>query len=109
MSPPALLLLPICSSSVVAGGAVEWTSSVLQIGPQPLPQLGEVDVVHAALAGQLERVRGAGAHGRARAHHADAGQRGGVAVDAATGGEEVVHVRGGHGTQRYVVHVVGVE
>ena len=62
--------------------------------------------MHAAGAGEVERMRRGRAHGDARAHHPHARQRGGVGVDAAAGGDEVVGVRRRQAAERNVVDMI---
>ena len=82
-----------------------------QVGGQPLAQVVQVDVVHAAPGprGQVQGVSGGGTHRRARAHDPHAGQGGGVPVHAAPGRHQVVRPQQGHGAQRDVVHVIRAE
>src|SRR5688500_15938320 len=82
---------------------------VSDVVPQSFAQRVEVDRVHAARAGKVERVRRARAHGDARPHDAHAGERRRVAVDAAPGGDEVVAVRGQHAAQGHGMDVVVAE
>ena len=49
--------------------------------------------VNAGGAGQIESVGGGGAHGDAGSHDADAGESGGVAIDAAAGGDDIFNAR----------------
>ena len=49
---------------------------------------------------------GSRAHGHARAHDARTGERGGVAIHAAAGGDEIVGVGRQEGTERNVVDMI---
>lgn len=69
----------------------------------------DVDLVHAAAAGEIECVRSGCAYRHARPHHAHAGERGLVGVDAAAGGDDVVGFLRRKAAERHVVDVVPVE
>ena len=73
---------------------------------QALAQRRDVDLVHAAGAGEVERMRRRRAHRDARSHHAHARQRGEVGIDAAAGGDDVVGVGRRQAAERHVVHVI---
>ena len=60
-------------------------------------------------AGEVERMRGGGAHRDARAHHAHARERRDVAVDAAPGRHDVVGLGRHEAAERHVVQVVVAE
>src|SRR5262245_29544715 len=62
----------------------------LDVVPYALAQCREVDLLHAAAAREIERMRGSGPHGDAGAHHPHAGECRAVTIDAAPGGNNIV-------------------
>ena len=74
--------------------------------PHALAQRRDVDLLHAAAAGEIERVRGGRPHGDAGAHDPHARERRAVAVDAAAGRHDVVGLGRDQAAERHVVQVV---
>ena len=81
----------------------------LHIILHPLAQRRRVDLMHAARAGEIERVRGRRAHRDARAHHAHAGKRRDIAVDVAPGRDHVVALGRHQAAERHGVQVIVAE
>ncbi len=81
----------------------------LQIVAQPRLQRADVDLVHAAVAREVERMGRGGAHRDARPHHAHARQRRIVRIDAAAGDHDVVGVRRSEAAERHIMHVIITE
>ena len=70
------------------------------------PKCCDVDLVHAAGAGEIQRVGSRRAHGNARAHHAHAGERGIVGIDAASGCDDIVAFGRHQTAERHIVHMI---
>ena len=77
----------LCFASISVLGCASLRS---RLSCSALAQRRRVDLMHAAVAGEVERVRRRRAPWRCRAHHAHARERGEIGVDAAAGGDHVV-------------------
>src|SRR5436190_2201969 len=78
----------------------------LYIVAQTTAQRSHVDLLNAAAAGNIERVRRGGAHGNARTHDAYARKRGTVSINATAGSDDILRLGRNQTAERHIVHVV---
>src|SRR5262249_47289219 len=64
-------------------------SYLIDVVPDPLAQRRNIYLLHAASAGEIERVRGGRPHRDAGAHHPHARQRRGIGIDTTANGDEI--------------------
>src|SRR5438105_782275 len=81
-------------------------SLIIDIGGNAPAQRRDIDVMHASLAREIERMRGRRAHRDAWAHHTHARKRRRVAIDASARGHQVVDARRCETAERDVVYVI---